>query len=73
VTSQYTAFSYVVNGGTYNKTIPVGVYGIAELNTTINNITNAVNNAPLFKFAGDASTSRTIVYFSQPNTYVNYL
>ena len=73
VTSQYTAFSYVVNGTTYNKTIPVGVYGIAELNTTINNITNAVNNAPLFKFAGDASTSKTIVYFSQPNTYINCL
>ena len=71
ITSSNNKFSYIADGVTYDKTIPTGTYSLDDLNNTIARITTAQNGSQLFAFVGNEATSTVIVYFAQPNTYIN--
>ena len=71
ITSTNNLFSYAVNGITYSYNIPIGLYGIDDINNIIARKTIAQNGSQLFAFVANPSTSTTIVYFAQPNTYIH--
>ena len=71
ITTTNNKFSYIVDGVTYDKTITTGTYSLDDINNTIARITTAQNSSQLFAFVGNEATSTVIVYFAQPNTYIN--
>ena len=71
ITSANNKFSYWVNGVNYVKTIPIGLYGITDIDNTIARYTTAQNGTQLFSFQPNEATSTIIVYFAQANTYID--
>ena len=71
ITTKNNKFSYEYNGTTHNKTIPIGLYGIDEINDTIARITTFQNGSQLFAFVPNPATSTTILCFSKATCVIN--
>ena len=71
ITSANNQFTYIYNGTTYTKTIPIGLYGTDDLNTTIGRLTTAQNGNQLFVIKPNEACDTTIVYFLTADTFID--
>ena len=71
ITSANNKFIYKYNNVWYTKTLPTGIYGLTQINDTIARINTAQHGHQLFAFVANEATSTIIIYFSDPNTYID--